>query len=58
MGKLSNSLVLNFLQIDKSSVLLMTDRQLEQLGVKAMGDRLRIGAFCERKSQTATEQKK
>lgn len=36
----------------------MTDRQLEELGVKAMGDRLRIRAFCERKSQTAAEQKK
>ena len=46
------------LQIDKSPVLIMTDRQLEELGVKAMGDRLRIQAFCERKSQTAAEQKK
>ena len=36
----------------------MTDRQLEELGVKAIGDRLRIPAFCERKSQTATKQKK
>ena len=46
------------LQIDKSSVPIMTDRQLEELRVKAMGDRLRIRVFCERKSQTAAEQKK
>lgn len=36
----------------------MTESQLEELGVKAMGDRLRIRAFCERKSQAAAEQKK
>ncbi|CAH3181681.1 unnamed protein product [Porites lobata] len=37
---------------------MMSDKQLEELGVKAMGDRLRIRAFCERKSKTTVEQKK
>ena len=36
----------------------MTESQLEELGVKAMGNRLHIRAFCERKSQAAAEQKK
>ena len=35
----------------------MSDKQLEELGITAMGDRLRIHAFCERSKHTVREQK-
>ena len=35
------------MQIDKSAIALMTDKDLIELGVKAKGDRLKLKSFCQ-----------